>query len=240
MTREHPDRRRRGTPVLMYHGFGEKRSRYVVHPRALRRQMVVLRLLRYRTITFAELVTALRENRPPPPRTMVITIDDGYLDNLKVAAPILARHGFRATLFLVSQRLGATNDWDVERPTSHRPLMSVAQAAQMREGGHEIGAHTRTHCSLPDVGGTEVREEIAGSRRDLEAELGVPVHSFAYPFGRHDRHAVDAVTEAGFTGACTTEPAQASIGDDPLLVPRIEVKGSDSIWTFLRKLRRVS
>lgn len=238
MTRRHPGRRRRGTPVLMYHGFGEKRSRYVLHPRALRRQMLVMRLLRYRTITFTDLVAALRENRPPPPRTAVITIDDGYLDNFEIAAPILARHGFRATLFLVSQRLGAANDWDVDRPTSDRPLMSAAQAMEMRERGHEIGAHTRTHCSLPDVGDAEVGEQIAGSKRDLEAELGVEVRCFAYPFGRHDRRAVEAVASAGFTGAGTTEPARAGLDDDPLLIPRVEIKGSDSIWTFLRKLRR--
>ncbi len=228
----------RGTPVLMYHGFGEKRSRYVLHPRSFRRQMLILRLLGYRTITFSELVTALRANRPPPPRTAVITIDDGYLDNLVVAAPILARHDFRATLFLVSQRLGAANDWDVERPTSNRPLMSAAQAMEMCERGHEIGAHTRTHCSLPDVEDAAVGDQIAGSRRDLEEELGVEVRSFAYPFGRHDSRAVDAVSSAGFLAACTTEPAQARPGDDPLLIPRIEIKGSDSIWAFLRKLRR--
>lgn len=227
----------RGTPVLMYHGFGEERDRFVARRRAFRRQLLALRLLRYRPIVFGELVGALRENRFPPPRAVVITIDDGYRDNLEVAAPLLARHDFPATLFLVSQRLGESNDWDSEPPIGDRPLMSASEAEEVRAMGHELGAHTRTHCPLPDVGDAEVTEQIAGSRRDLEAQLGVEVGSFAFPYGRHDERAVEAVRAAGFAGACTTHPALTRLDEDPLRIPRIEIKGSDSLWTFLRKLR---
>lgn len=239
--RDSVDRRRwlqisRRVPVLMYHGFGPERNRYVVRPRAFRLQMLALRLLGYRPIRFAELVEAMREHRLPPPRAAVITIDDGYLDNLELAAPILARHGFPATLFLVSDRLGAANDWDRDPPIGGRPLMSAEQAAAMRERGHELGAHTRTHPSLPDLGEAEVGEQVGGSRRALEASLGAEVETFAYPFGRHDERAVEAAGAAGFAGACTTHPARARLDEDPLRVPRIEVKGTDRIWTFVRKL----
>lgn len=227
----------RGTPVLMYHGFGEEHDRYVARRRAFRLQLLALRLLRYRPIAFGELVDALREHRFPPPRAVVITIDDGYRDNLEVAAPLLARHGFPATLFLVSQRLGAANDWDREPPIGARPLMSAAEASEMRAMGHELGAHTRTHCSLPDAGDEEVVEQVTGSLRDLEAELGIEVRSFAYPYGRLDERAVGAARAAGFEGACTTHPALTRLDEDPLRIPRIEVKGSDSLWRFLRKLR---
>jgi peptidoglycan/xylan/chitin deacetylase (PgdA/CDA1 family)/GT2 family glycosyltransferase len=240
--RESVDRRRwlqisRGTPVLMYHGFGEEDHRYIVGRRAFRRQLLALRLLRYRPIAFGELVSALSEHRFPPPRAVVITIDDGYRDNLEVAAPLLARHGFPATLFLVSQRLGAANDWDSEPPIGGRPLMSSTQASEMQAMGHELGAHTRTHCSLPDAGDEEVVEQVAGSRRDLEAELSIEVANFAYPYGRHDERAVEAARAAGFAGACTTHPALTRLDEDLLRIPRLEIKGSDSLWAFLRKLR---
>jgi glycosyltransferase involved in cell wall biosynthesis len=232
----------RDTPVLMYHGFdvGGERNRYLVQRRDFRLQMLALRLLRYRAITCGELVQTLREHRYPPPRSVVITIDDGYADNLEVAAPILARHGLRATLFLVSRRLGDANDWDSEPPIGGRPLMSAEQAMEMGGHGHELGAHTRTHCSLPDAGDDEMLEQVGGSRRDLEAALGVAVTTFAYPYGRHDERAVEAVASAGFAGACTTHPALVRLDEDPLRIPRIEVRGSDSLRTFLRKLRRGS
>lgn len=227
----------RRTPVLMYHGFGGERDRYVARRGAFRLQLLALRLLRYRPIVFGELVRALRESDFPPPRAVVITIDDGYRDNLEVAAPLLARHGFPATIFLVSQRLGDANDWDDEPPIGGRPLMTAAEALEMRAMGHELGAHTRTHCWLTEAGDEEVVEQIGGSRRDLEAELGIEVTGLAYPYGRHDERAVAAAGAAGFAGACTTHVALTRLDEDPLRIPRIEIKGSDRIWTFLRKLR---
>lgn len=228
-----------GTPVLMYHGFSAsgETNRYIVQRRSFRRQMRALALLRYRAITFEELVRALREQRYPPPRSVVITIDDGYADNFDVSQPILARHGFPATLFLVSQRLGAENDWDEAPPLGGRPLMNREQVAEMREKGHELGAHTRTHCSLPDLDDEAVREQIEGSRQDLRADCAAEIATFAYPYGRIDERAVNAVANAGFLGACTTHPALVRLDEDPLRIPRIEVKGSDSLLSFLIKLK---
>lgn len=229
----------RRVPVLMYHGFSAngERDRYIVSQRTFRRQMRLLRLLRYRPIAFGELIEALREHRFPPPRAVVITIDDGYADNLAVAAPVLARHDFPATLFLVSQRLGAANDWDAEPPIGGRPVMTVEQAEEMRRQGHELGAHTRTHCALPDVDDAEVRDQIEGSRRDLETSLSGEIDTFAYPYGRFDERAVDAVATAGFRGACTTHHDLTRLDQDPLRIPRLEIRGSDSLLTFLRRIK---
>jgi peptidoglycan/xylan/chitin deacetylase (PgdA/CDA1 family)/glycosyltransferase involved in cell wall biosynthesis len=228
----------RRVPILMYHGFGdgEKASRFVISRRSFARQMRVLALLRYRPITFEQLTQRLRECRLPPRRALVITIDDGYRDNLEVAHPVLARHDFPATLFLVSQKLGIGNDWDGEPPLGERPTLSVEQARQLRAAGHEIGAHTRNHCSLTDADDATQREEIAGCKRELEEALGAPVTTFAYPYGRRDEHAVAVTEAAGFLGACTTHPDLARFDEDPVRLPRLEIRGTDSLRTFLRKL----
>jgi peptidoglycan/xylan/chitin deacetylase (PgdA/CDA1 family) len=229
----------RRVPILMYHGFGgdgEEASRFVIPRRSFARQMRALALLRYRPITFEQLVQRLRECRLPPRRAVVITIDDGYRDNLEVAHPILRSHDFPATLFLVSQKLGAGNDWDGEPPLGERPTLSDGQARELRSAGHEIGAHTRNHCSLTDAADATQQEEIAGSKRELEEALGGPVTTFAYPYGRRDERAVAATEAAGFIGACTTHPDLARFDEDPLRLPRLEIKGTDSLRTFLRKL----
>lgn len=227
-----------GTPVLMYHAFGRgrERDRYILPKRSFSRQMRLLAALRYRVITLEELLDHLSRHELPPRRAVVITIDDGYRDNLEIALPILTRHGFPATLFLVSERLGSVNDWDSEAAVGGRPLLSLEQVAQMGSAGVRIGAHTRTHCSLPDVDDEAVSAEIAGSRRDLEESLGEPVETFAYPYGRRDERAIAAAGHAGFLGACTTHPDRAHLDDDMLLIPRIEVRGTDTIFRFLRKL----
>jgi peptidoglycan/xylan/chitin deacetylase (PgdA/CDA1 family) len=228
-----------GVPVLMYHAFTDsgEEDRYIMPRRSFARQMRLLAALRYRVVDFEEIGTALREGRPLPRRSVAITIDDGYADNLEVAGPILRRHGFSATLFLVSSKLGGAADWSSrESATDGRPLLSREQALRMHAEGHRIGAHTRTHRPLPTLAGDDVGTEIGGSRADLEGALGIPVPTFAYPYGELDDTALDATDRASFVAACTTVPRHARAGDDPLRIPRIEVRGSDTTRRFLRKL----
>jgi len=225
----------RGVPVLMYHAFAEKDEgdRYVVGRRALARQLRLLSLLGYRGIHFDDLVRALRESRLPPRRAIAITIDDGYVDNLEVALPLLRRHGFPATVFLVSRRLGGVNDWTEDGALSGRPLLSVGQVKSMLAEGVRLGAHTQTHLFLPGQTADAMAGEVGGSHQDLEASLGEPISTFAYPFGGFDDQTVAAVQKSGFSGACTVEPRLVAISDDPFRVPRIEVRSTDSLLRFL-------
>ncbi len=226
-----------GVPVLMYHAFSDsgEQDRYIVSKRSFAKQMRLLRLLRYRTISFEELARTVREHRLPPRRSVVITIDDGYVDNLEIAYPVLRRHNLKATIFLISDRLGKANDW-ATGATKGRPLLNEEQIARLREGPIQLGAHTRTHPRLTEIPDEQVGEEIEGSRAELEQRLGVPINVFAYPFGRYDQRAVDAVKSGGLLGAGTTEPRLVAPSDDPALFPRIEIEGSDTTAVFLAKL----
>jgi peptidoglycan/xylan/chitin deacetylase (PgdA/CDA1 family)/GT2 family glycosyltransferase len=237
MSREMWTRITRGVPVLLYHGFSAARSpdRYVVSKRAFARQMTALRVLGYRPIAFEELARALHEGRPPPRRAVALTMDDGYRDNLEIAHPVLVRRGIPATIFLVTGRIGGRAEWEEDPARAGRVLLSQEEIAQLRADGVSFGAHTRTHPSLPDSTDEEIAAEVEGSRQDLEA-LGIPGPTFAYPYGRFDDRAVAAVGAAGFEGAGSTEPRRARLDDDPLLVPRIEIRGGDSLLTFVRKL----
>jgi glycosyltransferase involved in cell wall biosynthesis len=228
----------RGVPVLMYHAFseGEEGDRYVISRRRFARQLRLLRALRYRVLGFEELARLLRAGEAPPPRSVVLTIDDGYADNLEIALPLLARHRAPATLFLVSRRLGGWNEWTSRGAVAKRPLLSVEEVERIRGEWVAIGAHTRTHPRLTEIERERLADEIAGSGEDLEALLGQPVPTFAYPYGKFDREVVVAAAEAGYAAACTVESRLARLGDDPLEIPRLEVRGSDSRRTFLRKL----
>jgi peptidoglycan/xylan/chitin deacetylase (PgdA/CDA1 family)/glycosyltransferase involved in cell wall biosynthesis len=228
----------RGVPVLAYHAFGEDEEgdRFATSRRAFARQLRLLRLLRYRVVSFAELAATLRAGEAPSPRTAVITIDDGYTDNLTIARPLLRRRRFPATIFLVSGRLGGVNDWTEEGAVAGRRLVSESEATELAGDGIEIGAHTRTHPALTAIVGEQLDEELVGSRKDLEALLDTPVRAFAYPYGFFSSASVTAVRNAGYEGACTVENRLARLGDDPLEIPRLEIRGGDSTLTFLRKL----
>jgi peptidoglycan/xylan/chitin deacetylase (PgdA/CDA1 family)/GT2 family glycosyltransferase len=232
----------RGLPVLMYHAFDAEGSgdRFVISKRRFARQMRLLSLLRYRVVPFAEVVEALREGGELPLRTVAITIDDGYLDNLEIAIPILRRHRFPATIFLVSRRIGARNDWADEggggAGLAGRPLLSAAQVRELRQDAIAFGAHTRNHRNLLSVEGSELEAELAGSRADLEELLGESVKTLAYPYGGFDERVAAAAGAAGYRGACTVESRLVRRGDDPLELPRLEVRGTEPLHRFLRKL----
>ncbi|HYG96504.1 MAG TPA: polysaccharide deacetylase family protein, partial [Solirubrobacterales bacterium] len=227
-----------GVPVLMYHAFGEgdEHDRFVLPARSFAAQMRLLKRLRYRVITLEELAARLRAGETLPRRTVALTIDDGYRDNFEVAQPILERHGFTATVYLVSKKLGGSNDWGDPGALAGRPLLNRSQIEAMRAGGTRFGAHTRNHPRLTELEDAAVGEEIVGSREDLTELLGEEVEGLAYPYGLFDERAVRAAGEAGYAAACTTEARPARHWDDPLRIPRIEVEGSDSSLRFLRRL----
>jgi peptidoglycan/xylan/chitin deacetylase (PgdA/CDA1 family) len=178
-------------PILMYHRLTERTGS---HPcslaaRRFRRQLGLLRALGYRSVPPRALVDGHRDRR-----VVSITFDDGYLDTLTVALPLLVEFGFRATCYVVADAVGGTSSW-----TTPAPLMDWPGLRAWLRAGMEVGAHTRSHPDLTRLGDTAVRDEVAGARARLEDRLGAPVRSFAYPFNRVDARAIQAVAIAGYT-----------------------------------------
>lgn len=230
-----------GVPVLMFHAFaapGEATGRYVVGPRRLAVQLVALRLMGMRPISLTELIAGLARGQEPPPRRFAVTIDDGYRDTLTVAAPVLRRLRVPATLFVVSDHLGGANRWDPDGPLTGRPLIAAADVAHLAARGVTLGAHTRTHPRLADLDDAAAAAQIAGSvaavRALMDAEAVVP---FAYPHGSLNAATPGLVAAAGGVGAVTTEPGLVTAGADVFRLPRVEMRGTDSWWRFVMKVR---
>jgi len=156
-------------------------------------------------------------------RVAVITLDDGYVDNLEHALPVLKRHGFTATCYAVSAAPGGSNRWDEERAGVLSPIMQAAQLRAWHEAGMEVGAHSRTHAHLTRCGDAALADEVAGCKRELEDALGAEVTQFCYPYGDHDERVVEAVRRAGYRAATTTRRGRARPGGDPLRWPRVPI-----------------
>jgi peptidoglycan/xylan/chitin deacetylase (PgdA/CDA1 family) len=136
---------------LMYHAFSatEPASRFVVPERRFRRQLALLRLLRYRPLSLTAYAELRRTKRRPPRRAFVVTIDDGYADVATVAVPALRRLGVPATLFVPSACIGRANEWDAPgEPLHGRALLSWQELRNLPDE-IAIGAHTMTHPRLP-------------------------------------------------------------------------------------------
>ena len=214
-------------PILMYHniasapaGLQVYRSLYV-SPGKFARQMWLLRQLGYTGLSMSAALPYLRGQRQG--RVVVITLDDGYVDNLDAALPILQGFGFSATVYMVSGSIGSFNVWDVERLGIRKSLMSVQEMRRWNDAGMEIGAHTRTHPRLTGCTDVELRNEIHGCKVDLEDRLGSAVTQFCYPYGDVDDRVAAVVREAGYEAATTTRRGRAVASADLWRLPRVQV-----------------
>ena len=145
----------------------------------------------FTVIPLAELVERLRRGQDIG-RHLVITFDDGYLDNAVVAAPLLRTLGLPACFFIATEFIGSdrTPPWDAKAGIRSE-WMNWDQVRALHDASFEIGAHTSNHVDLGVVSGPHAQTEITGSGRRLETEIGAPVKLFSYPFG-----GVDQLTEA--------------------------------------------
>jgi peptidoglycan/xylan/chitin deacetylase (PgdA/CDA1 family) len=227
-------------PILMYHQINTRPARgavmrgLVVSPASFARQMAMLRWLGYIGLSMSQLMPYLRGEKHG--KVVGLTFDDGYVNNLDHAMPVLQQHGFSATCYVVSGQMGATNAWDHHKGIASEPLMQAAQTRAWVAGGQEIGAHTRSHVDLRTLSSVQAQQEIAGCKTELEDACGAPVGQFCYPYGLYHPEHVQLVQDAGYAAATTTARARARPSDPLLELPRVPVMGSVWLPQFWRKV----
>ena len=195
-----------GRCILGYHSVSAHRSdALAVRTDVFDAQLAWLRARWYRSLTLAQY---LAEPVQRGERIVILTFDDGYRDNFTEALPVLRKHGYVGTFFVVSEPLGTDHTfyWDEPKIAAGAPrnlfgVMSWEQVHELAESGMEIGSHTATHPELTRLTHEQCRDEIVRSRRDLTQALGREIVSFCYPRGLFDERITQLVEEAGYSCA---------------------------------------
>ncbi len=173
-----------------------------------------------------------------PRKPVVITFDDGYVNFLTNALPILRTYKFVSTVFLVANQLGGTNAWDTKHGDVEERLMDVPQILEAKAAGTAFGSHTLDHADLQAVSAAEAWHQIEGSKMKLEKELPFEIDTFCYPYGRKTPEVCDMVKRAGYRLACSTEKGQNTEDTNPFALRRINVRRDTSVPVFAMKLLR--
>jgi peptidoglycan/xylan/chitin deacetylase (PgdA/CDA1 family) len=202
-----------------------------VHPDRLESQLGLLRKAGIRGVSLDEALRA--RARGERTRLVALTFDDGYADFRERAMPLLERYGMTATVYVVSDRLGRTNDWDLDAP--QLGLMTPDDVRAAAAAGHEVGSHGANHIHLTGATPEQLRQETAGSRATLEDVLQQPVRGFCFPYGDHDDAAVAAVEAAGYAYACVTNEYG---GNGAFRIPRYYVGQRDDALRLITKAVR--
>jgi peptidoglycan/xylan/chitin deacetylase (PgdA/CDA1 family) len=191
-----------------------------VSQKLFQQQLRELREAGYRTTLLDDFPTSAI----PGSRCIVLTFDDGFEKVVEHAIEPLAQSGFRAIQFLVSDRLGVLNDWEMAQGEVPERLMDAGQVQEWLAAGHDIGSHTRTHPYLSRLSLTDAKEEITSSKKQLEDLFGRPVRHFCYPFGDYTPAVADIVRNAGYATACTTKGGLNTITTPAHQLRRITVR----------------
>lgn len=230
----------RPIPILVYHQIDEApakgrpfRSLYVA-PAAFARQMAWLKALGYTGLSMSALMPYLRGEKTG--KVVGITFDDGYLNNLTNAMPVLTHHGFSSTCYVVSGLLGQTNIWDEKIGIAQTPLMDAAQLRQWVAGGQELASHTHRHINLTAATDDDSVADIQSGKAALESITGQAAAHFCYPYGDFEERHVDMAVDAGFVSATTTQRSRCHTGTDLMQLPRVPVVRSTSLPVFWLKI----
>ena len=194
------DLRRQTFRILMYHSISDTPNYpWNVSPENFHRQMEAIARSGMEVAGLDRVIQLLNEGKPVDGK-VVITFDDGYADNLKIAAPIMNRYGFTATIFVTTGFVGKQSSWDAGKGWKSLPLMDWAGIEELHAMGHLLGGHTHKHVNLAqeDDPVPEIEEPI----RLIREKTGQEFIPFAYPYGEWNPAVREAVIRAGYGCAC--------------------------------------
>jgi peptidoglycan/xylan/chitin deacetylase (PgdA/CDA1 family) len=223
-----------GVRILAYHRVSAERDPLAVTPDAFRRQMEAVLSHDARVVSLDTGLELLVQAVTEP--CICVTFDDGYLDTLENAAPILRELGIPATVFLPTAMIDGRAGYDWYRRKAPPALTWDGVAELIADGLIDVGSHSRTHARLPALDDDRVREELAGSKRDIERRLRRPVAAFCYPAGLYGSREARLVQELGYRGAVTCRSGLNRGGEPPAELRRTLIGWADDARRFEAKL----
>jgi glycosyltransferase involved in cell wall biosynthesis/peptidoglycan/xylan/chitin deacetylase (PgdA/CDA1 family) len=225
--------------VLAYHAVGDLSGdllqEYAVPAERLAEQLDDFARRGHTFVDLGTLLRALAGEEQLPPKAVLVTFDDAYVDLLRDGCPVLEQRGIAAVTFAVAGSVGGVNEWRREG-AAELPLLDADGLREAAARGVEVGSHCTTHRQLPKVPPEELERELHGSAEALEA-LGVPrPRALAYPHGEWSNEVAAAVHAAGYEAAFTVSPGKAERASNRYALPRIEVLASDTPKTIRVKI----
>jgi peptidoglycan/xylan/chitin deacetylase (PgdA/CDA1 family) len=168
-------------------------------------------------------------------KSIVITFDDGYKDNMTEAAVLLKERGMKATFFVTTSYI----DKSVKKAWtdgSDRKYMDWKDIIELVRMGFEIGSHMVEHVNLAIQNDEKLIFQFEGSKKRIADMTGHEPRVFSYPYGNVDERVVNVARKAGYVGGCSSFTGINGSNVSPYLLKRTEIDGYDTIKDFRAKL----
>lgn len=222
--------------VLAYHKVtGFELGGTWVPPDRFERQIDALLDAGFRFVDETAFLDSLDGRRESSGGEILLTFDDGYRVLLDRAVPALESRRIPALVFLVTAFAGRRNSWELDLPGRHFTHLSWDEVRDLGKRGFAFGSHARTHPDLTRLSAEDLRDEIAGSKGEIERALGGAVRTFSYPYGRMNDLVRRETERAGYRAAFTLYPPR-SAGRDRYALRREGIWVIDSTGNIKAKL----
>ncbi len=220
--------------ILCYHRFGPNKSKMVITPENFDAQMAYLKKHGYRVIPLSSIHSFLKGEAALPQRAVIITIDDGYRSSHDIAYPILKKYNLPATMFIYSDFTGSKDALD-----------AIQMKEMIKSGLVDIQPHSKTHTSMAKRLANEsneayrkrIDEEIRVPGLQIRKGLGLPLHTFAYPYGESNELMISQLKNAGYSAGVTVIAGGNPAFAYPFKLRRTMIYGDRDMETFSRNLR---
>ena len=237
-----------GMPTLMYHKIGDyppgsKLAKLWVTAADFRKQLQYLKDNGYTAIDFRDWRDAEKGVRPLPEKPVLITFDDGYMNNYDLAFPLLKEFGMKGCIFLVYETMEKHNGWHNPATEPWLKMLTWRQIREMQDSGVvEFGSHTMRHRNLAELPQEEVVFELVESKKRLEDTLGTEMIGFAYPYGSgaYKPSVRKAALDAGYRFDFSVKQGISRLPwkREDEAVRRLLVRGDDNMFDFHLNMTR--
>lgn len=229
-------------PILAYHKVDTRLELggTMISPRRFAGHLEYFRKNGYQSVTLSQAVELMRQDAGAGKKYLCLTFDDAYEGLYRHAFPLLKEYGFTATVFVVTDYVGRSNDWDINWGGLKFQHLSWEQMKEMQDSGIEFGSHAKSHRDLRYLSPEQLAEELSGSRKIMGQNLGVPVSTISYPFGLYNERVKQAAREAGYLSACSLSPRLKNSEIDFYALRRCGVYVTDILWDIKHKTDHAS
>lgn len=215
-------------PVLLYHSVSNSSSRLSVTPENFKRQMEYIEKKGYKSILPKDL-----DDPNNTKKRFVITFDDGFKDNYSAALPILEKHGFTAVVFIAAKYIGGKSVYAGKEADREFFMMNIEEIKEIERKGWVVANHFYSHSNLHDLNKADLLGEYKRSKKVLERIITKKENTslVAYPRNKINKNVIDILKMEGVRTGFSGMSGMYKIGNDKLIIPRIEI---DRDATFIK------
>ena len=232
-------------PILMYHKIPDTAinspHKIFVTKNNFEKHLHFFKNRSFTTLTFTDLAKFKSGEKcfsEFPKKPLILTFDDGYLDNIENADPLLKKYNFTSQIYLLADATMTSNTWDqwAEGMSSEKHLIaSDINRSKWLKTNFEIGSHGLNHKKMPLMTASEKMYELAESKKRLENEFNIKINSFAYTYGDTNSDCAEACQLAGYDYGLNTDNGSLLLEENPYSIFRVNIFPNETLFSLWKK-----